>query len=136
MAKISTRVTFDKKRAAALVKAASNNALTVMGVQALQDTSQHVPHDQGTLENSGISSSDRRAVDGKFSMRWSTPYAQYLWHGDVMYGNPTNRTYGPKKISFTSALAREEWAKYAHEVYGAEWRQVYQAALRKEMRSG
>lgn len=136
MAKISTRVTFDKKRAAALVKAASNNALTVMGMQALQDTSQHVPHDQGTLENSGISSSDRRAVDGKFSMRWSTPYAQYLWHGDVMYGNPTNRTYGPEKISFTSALAREEWAKYAHEVYGAEWRQVYQAALRKEMRSG
>ncbi len=136
MAKISTRVTFDKKRAAALVKAASNNALTVMGMQALQDTSQHVPHDQGTLKNSGISSSDRRAVDGKFSMRWSTPYAQYLWHGDVMYGNPTNRTYGPEKISFTSALAREEWAKYAHEVYGAEWRQVYQAALRKEMRNG
>ena len=119
-----------------MVKAASNNALTVMGVQALQDTSQHVPHDQGTLENSGISSSDRRAVDGKFSMRWSTPYAQYLWHGDVMYGNPTNRTYGPKKISFTSALAREKWAEYAHEIYGAEWRQVYQAALRKEMRSG
>ena len=129
-------MTFDKKRAAALVKAASNNALTVMGMQALQDTSQHVPHDQGTLKNSGISSSDRRAVDGKFSMRWSTPYAQYLWHGDVMYGNPTNRTYGPEKISFTSALAREEWAKYAHEVYGAEWRQVYQAALRKEMESG
>ena len=136
MAKISTRVTFDKKRAAALVKAASNKALTVMGLQALQDTSQHVPHDQGTLDNSGISSSDQKAVDGKFTMRWSTPYAQYLWHGDVMYGNPKNRTYGPEKISFTSALAREEWAKYAHEVYGAEWRQVYQAALRKEMRSG
>lgn len=136
MAKISTRITFDKKRAAALVKAASNNALTVMGAQALQDTSPHVPHDQETLENSGISASDHRAVDGKFSMRWATPYAQYLWHGDVMYGNPTNRTYGPKKISFTSALAQEEWAKYAHEVYGAEWRQVYQAALRKEMRSG
>lgn len=136
MAKISTRVTFDKKRAAALVKAASDKALTVMGVQALHDTSQHVPHDQGTLENSGISSSDQKAVDGKFTMRWSTPYAQYLWHGDVMYGNPKNRTYGPEKISFTSALAREEWAKYAHEVYGAEWRQVYHAALRKEMRSG
>lgn len=136
MAKISTRVTFDKKRAAALVKAASNKALTVMGLQALQDTSQHVPHDQGTLENSGISSSDQKAIDGKFTMRWSTPYAQYLWHGDVMYGNPKNRTYGPEKISFTNALAREEWAKYAHEVYGAEWRQVYQAALRKEMRSG
>lgn len=134
MPKISTRVTFDKKRAAGLIKAASNNALTVMGIQALQDTSQHVPHDQGTLENSGISSSDRKAVDGKFTMRWSTPYAQYLWHGDVMYGNPTSRTYGPEKLTFTSALAREEWAKYAHEVYGAEWRKVYQAAFRKELR--
>lgn len=136
MAKISTRVTFDKKRAAGLIKAASNSALTVMGIQALQDASQYVPRDQGALENSGISSSDRKAVDGRFTMRWSTPYAQYLWHGDEMHGNPTNRTYGPEKISFTSALAREEWAKYAHEVYGAEWRQVYQVALRKEMRSG
>ena len=135
MAKISTRVTFDKKRAAALVKATSNNALTVMGVQALQDASKHVPHDQGTLEDSGLSASDRKAIEGKMHLRWATPYAQYLWHGDVMHGNPTNRTYGPEKLSFTSALAREEWAKYAHEVYGAEWRQVYQAALRKEMKS-
>ena len=126
-------MTFDKKRAAGLIKASSNNALTVMGMQALQDTSQHVPRDQDTLENSGISSSDRKAEDGKFVMRWSTPYAQYLWHGDVMYGNPTNRTYGPEKLTFTSALAREEWAKYAHEVYGSEWRKVYQAAFRKEL---
>ncbi len=139
MAKISTRVTFDKKRAAALIKAASNDALTIMGMQALQDTSKHVPvssQSEHPLKDSGISSSDRKAVDGKFNMRWATPYAQYLWHGDVMYGNPTNRTYGPKKLSFTSALAREEWAKYAHEVYGAEWRQVYQAALKRRMRQG
>lgn len=134
MAKIKTRVTFDKKRAAGLIKAASNNALTVMGVQALEDISQHVPHDQGTLEDSGLTSSDRRAVDGKLVMRWSTPYAQYLWHGDVMYGDPTNRTYGPEKLTFTSVLAREEWAKYAHDVYGTEWRKVYQAAFRKELR--
>ena len=134
MPKIKTRVTFNKKRAVGLIKAASNNALTVMGVQALEDISQHVPHDQGTLEDSGLTSSDRRAVDGKLVMRWSTPYAQYLWHGDVMYGDPTNRTYGPEKLTFTSALAREEWAKYAHDVYGTEWRKVYQAAFRKELR--
>lgn len=129
-------MTFDKKRAAALIKAASNDALTIMGMQALQDTSKHVPvssQSEHPLKDSGISSSDRKAVDGKFNMRWATSYAQYLWHGDVMYGNPTNRTYGPKKLSFTSALAREEWAKYAHEVYGAEWRQVYQAALKRRL---
>ena len=102
-----------------------------MGIQALQDVSQYVPKDQGTLENSGISDSDQRAQNGKFKLQWATPYAQYLWHGDVMYGNPKNRTYGPEKLSFTSALAREEWAKYAYEIYGEEWRQVYQAALER-----
>lgn len=131
MAKITTRVTFDRKKAASLIKAASNEALTVMGLQALWDASMHVPIDQGTLASSGISSSDRRAVDGKFTMRWATPYAQYLWHGDVMYGNPTSRTYGPEKLKFTDALSREEWAKYAHDVYGADWRKVYQAALKR-----
>lgn len=117
-----------------MIKAASNYGLTVMGNQALQDVSQYVPKDQHTLENSGLSNSDKAAVDGKFRMRWSTPYAQYLWNGEVMYGNPTSRTYGPEKLSFTSALAREEWAKYAREVHGDEWKKVYQVAMRKGLK--
>lgn len=134
MPKIQTRVSFPTSQAVEQIKASSNKALTIMGMQALQDASMHVPKDQGTLESSGISASDKKAIDGKMTLRWQTPYAQYLWHGDVMYGNPTNRTYGPEKISFTSALAREEWAKYAREVYGAEWKKVYEATLRKELR--
>lgn len=133
MPKINTRVTFDTAAAIARIKAANNAALTDMGNQALQDVSKHVPKDQGTLESSGLHSSDTQAKDGKFTMRWSTPYAQYLWHGDVMYGNPTSRTYGPEKLSFTSALAREEWAKYAKDVYGVEWEKVYKAALRRHL---
>lgn len=54
-------------------------------------------------------------------------------HDYVMYGNPTTRTYGPEKLSFTSALAREEWAKYAKEVHGEEWKKVYQAALKRRL---
>ena len=131
MPKISARVTFDKSKAVALIKATSDEALTIMGNQALQDVGQYVPKDQGVLENSGLSNSDRKAKDGKFYMRWDTPYAQYLWNGDVMYGNPGSRTYGPEKLNFTSALAREEWAKHAKEVHGEEWKKVYQAALRK-----
>ena len=131
MPKIITRVTFDKSKAVALIKAVSDDALTMMGNQALQDVGQYVPRDQGALENSGLSNSDKNAKDGKFYMRWDTPYAQYLWNGDVMYGNPGSRTYGPEKLNFTSALAREEWAKYAKEVHGEEWKKVYQAALRK-----
>ena len=96
------------------------------------DISPYVPKDQEVLRDSGLSDSDRQAKDGRFAMRWNTPYAQYLWHGDVMHGNPTNRTYGPDKISFTAALAREEWAKYASQVYGKEWEKVYPGGSEKE----
>lgn len=135
MAKIKTRVTFDRAATIARIKAASNDALTAMGHQALMDASKHVPKDQdGTLESSGESLSDKKAVEGIYTLRWNTPYARYLWHGDVMYGNPNSRTYGPEKLSFTSALAHEEWAKYAKEIYGEEWKAVYQAALKEKMR--
>ena len=134
MAKIKTRVTFDRAATIARIKAASNDALTAMGHQALMDASKHVPKDQGTLENSGLSLSDKKAVEGVYTLRWVTSYVKYLWHGDVMYGNPTSRTYGPEKLSFTSALAHEEWAKYAKEIYGEEWKAVYQAALKEKMR--
>lgn len=133
MPKISTRVTFDKVQAAAKIRAASDYGLTAMGNQALQDITQYVPQDQGTLQSSGLARSDIGAENGKFMLRWSTPYAQYLWHGDVMYGNPGNRTYGPEKLNFTSALAREEWAKYAKEVHGEEWKKVYQAAMKRRL---
>lgn len=135
MPKISTRVTFNKHKAVGLIKASSNYGLSMMGNQALQDVSQYVPKDQHVLEGSGLTNSDKTAADGKFRMKWSTPYAQYLWNGDVMYGNPANRTYGPEKLKFTAALAREEWAKYAQEVHGAEWRKVYQAAMKRRLHS-
>ena len=133
MEKTRVRVSFDKIAAIETIRAASDKALTAMGIQALQDVSQYVPKDRGTLENSGLENSDQRAQNGKFTLRWDEPYAQYLWHGKIMHGSPKTRTlddyYDP--IEFTSDLAREEWAKYAYEIYGEEWRQVYQAALER-----
>lgn len=134
MPKISTRVTFDKKAAMQRIQAANHHALTVMGNQALKDVTKHVPHDQGALQDSGITNSDKAAHDGEFILRWEEAYSRYLWHGDVMYGNPLERTYGPEKLSFTNALARAEWAKYAKEVYGQNWKKVYQAAMQRRLR--
>ena len=133
MPKISTRVTFDKKAAVTRIRAAANDGLTDMGQQALKDVTKHVPRDQGFLQDSGITNSDRQAQNLKYIMRWDEPYAQYLWHGEVMYGSPTERDYGPEKLSFTSALARMEWAKYAKDVYGDDWKKVYQEAIRRRM---
>lgn len=135
MPRISSRVTFDRQAVMTRLRAASNEALTIMGMQALKDATKHTPCDnEGILKDSGINHSDSRAENLKFTLRWDTPYARYLWHGDVMYGNPTNRTYGPEKLSFTSALAREEWAKYAKEVYGEDWKRVLQAAMKRRAR--
>lgn len=133
MPKIRTKITFDKVRARAVIKAASDEALTAMGNQALTDIFQYVPKDQGTLQSSGLSGSDMTAEAGRFALRWSTPYAQYLWHGDVMHGTPDSRDYGPEKLKFTDAMARQEWAKYAREVYGEEWKKVYETVLKRRM---
>ena len=79
MPKISTRVTFDKKAAAARIRAVANDALTVMGNQALKDVTQYVPLDQGTLQSSGLSSSDRAAHDMKFDLQWLSLI--HIWSG-------------------------------------------------------
>lgn len=131
MPKIIARTAFNRDGTLTRLRAVSNDGLTIAGYQALKDTTQYVPRDQGLLQDAGITNSDRAAHDLKYEMRWDETYAKYLWNGEVMYGNPTNRTYGPKKISFTAALARMEWAKYAKEVHGAQWKQVYQNAVKE-----
>ena len=73
--------------------------------------------------------SDKLAQNGEITLRWDTPYAQYLFHGEVMHGDPTNRTYGPEKLKFTEAIARMEWTKYAAEKYGKDWQTVFQKAM-------
>lgn len=132
MAETTVKVSFDIPAAVARLRVAANKALTITGNQALQDTTKHVPMDQGTLQNSGITFMS--VEDMEVMLRWDEPYAQYLFHGEVMYGNPTNRTYGPKKLKFTEALARMEWTKYAAEVYGKDWQAIFQAALKRGVR--
>lgn len=130
MLKVKCNVTFHRANAMAAIEAGNDRALETAGMQALKDITKHVPKDQGPLQDSGINDSDKHAENGIFILRWNTPYAQYLWHGNVMVGSPTERSYGPDKISFTSALAREEWAIYAEKVYGDNWKRVYEATLR------
>lgn len=134
MPKIKTRTTFNRPSTLTRLRAISNDGLTIMGNQALKDITKHVPRDQGILQDSGETESDKIAHDLKFELHWPGPYAQYLWNGKVMHGEPRMRTpsdYGPDLIKFTSALAHAEWAKYAKEVYGENWKKVYQAAIQK-----
>lgn len=133
MPKVSVKVNFDKKAALAKIRVASSEALEITGMQAMKDVEQYVPRDQNFLRDSGTTNSGMNE-ELVYVMRWDEPYAQYLWHGEVMKGNPVNRTYGPEKLKFTEALARMEWAKYAAELHGEDWEKVFQSALRREIR--
>lgn len=133
MPEVNVQVSLHHSATIAALRAAGNRSLAVVGNEALKDISKHVPRDQEVLRNSGLLNSDTQARDGEFILRWDTPYAQYLWHGKVMHGSPTERRYGPEKLSFTEALARMEWAKYASEVYKDRWNTIYEAAFRREL---
>lgn len=133
--RVVPKATFNKTSALTTIRSANDKALTDLGNQAIKDTDQYVPESSDpTLIKTGHTNSDKHAKNGKFRLRWSTPYARYLFKGKVMYGNPTNRTYGPKKISFTKATAKMEWAKYAAKVHKDDWQTVYQASLKERLK--
>lgn len=132
--RVVPKATFNKTSVLTTIRSDNDKALTDLGNQAIKDTDQYVPDDQHTLIDSGHTNSDKHAKNGKFRLRWSTPYARYLFKGKVMYGNPTNRTYGPKNISFTKAMAKMEWAKYAAKIHKDDWRTVYQASLKRRLK--
>lgn len=116
----------------ARIKAASDVALTVLGIQALKDANQYVPRDQGLLENSGIINSDTHAQDGVFTLRWDEPYARYQYYGVAMEGRaPKQVTDRPLK--YTKPEAKKMWAHHAQAKHGDEWNEMYQKALKEEL---
>lgn len=133
MPKIRTRVTINKSVVMAKIKAANNAGLTAMGNQILQDSNIYCPEDQHGLVNSSLIHSDKEAKNGVFQCRWVTPYARYQYYGLVMFGSPTERTYGPDKIKYTKANAQPKWAHYARAKHGDEWKEVFQAEARRVM---
>lgn len=108
---------------------AGNHALTDMRDSIIDDTNRYVPVSGGIsqdggggdLRRSAMLHSDQKAQDGKLTVRWDTPYAQYQREGLVMHGTPKTRTYGPDELHYTSAMARKEWDEYAKQQHGDEW---------------
>lgn len=113
----------------ARIREAGNQALTDMRDPIIDDINQYVPISGGisqnggggTLRESAKQHSDQEAQDGKLTVRWDTPYAQYQHGGLVMKGNPKNRTYGPEELHYTNTMARKEWTQYAEQRHQEEW---------------
>ena len=110
MPKVKVRVTLNRAAAVARIKAANADALTAAGNQALKDVTKHVPKDQGTLQSSGLSHSDKRAKEGRFVLRWSTPYACLLYTSILERNN--FRVRGNQLVELAFALGTGAFVEY------------------------
>lgn len=129
MPKINTRVTFRRASVVARIQAASKEALFAVGTQALQDSNQYCPEDQGDLLESSIVSSDFKVA----ILKWATAYARYQYYGVAMEGRaPKIKTDRPLK--YTKPDVHKMWAHHARSVHSNEWKAVYQAELRRLMK--
>lgn len=129
MAKISTRVTFNKASVRARIKAATEAALPAVSMQALKDANQYCPEDQHDLVNSSLTQSEPE----KGILRWAAVYARYQYYGVAMEGRaPKAATDRPLK--YTKSGAHKMWAHHARAQHGTEWKKVYQAELSRLMR--
>lgn len=135
--RVVPKATFNRSSTLTTIRSANDKALTDLGNRAIKDTDQYVPESSDPhLINSSHTNSDMHAQNGKFRLRWSEPYARYLWHGKIMHGSPKTRTlndyYG--SIKFTKEMAKMEWAKYAAKVHKDDWHTVYQASLKERLK--
>lgn len=125
------------------IRAASEKARGITSQQALADCNEYVPDDQDALVNSSNIHSD--ILHGK--LVWSTPYARYLYHGVLMVDPKTGSAWareGQTKVKVSPEVrlkfdkrknpkAGSHWCERAQADHGAEWRQIYETALRKEL---
>lgn len=126
MAKISTRVTFNKASVRARIKTAAEGALPTVSMQALKDANYYCPEDQHDLVNSSLTNSEPE----KGILRWATVYARYQYYGVAMEGRaPKVATDRP--LNYTKSGAHKMWTHHARAQHGNEWKQVYQAELRR-----
>lgn len=129
MAKISTRVTFNRASVRARVKAAAQDALPAVSMQALKDANLYCPKDQSDLINSSLTNSEPE----KGILRWATVYARYQYYGVAMEGRaPKVATDRPLK--YTKSGAHKMWAHHARARHGNEWKKVYQAEFSRLMK--
>lgn len=136
------KITIDTNAVKARVKAASERALKETMGQILSDCNEFCPKDQGALRDSSESHSHVISYFGEAELRlvWSTPYARYLYYGLLMVDSRTGSAWareGDRKVLTDTPLRYANgcklWCEKAREVYGEEWRLIYQNALRKEL---
>ena len=138
---MQVKVSIDKMGEIARISEKVDKALNLYQDEMVDDVNKFVPIGGGDAQNGGGGSLRRSAElnatlgesakNGELTLRWDTPYAHYQHEGLVMHGPVGNRTYGPKKLNYTSTTARAEWTKHAEKVYADNWAKAIQKLMER-----
>lgn len=132
---VDIKVSFNHTATVSRIKEASDRALVDVANQILKDCNQYTPEDQGELIRSSLSNSDTKPQDGEMTLRWSTPYARYQYYGVAMEGRPPKKTTN-RPLKYTKAGAKKLWCLFARAAHGDEWKQTYEASLKRGIKDG
>ena len=98
------RITFDKMKAAARIKAASEHITEVIAGEFLKDANYYARMDTGMLIHSSIISSDLKA--GRVA--WVTPYARRVFY----FGTPAKDKNPNARLQWAEVARVENREKY------------------------
>ena len=113
---MAVKISIDRSRVAARIKAGSAAMVRAVSEQALSDCNYFAKRDQGTLIESSQTASDLDTG----TLVWDTPYAkkQYYTGAPSLEQNPN-----------ASIL----WCEEAHDHFGQDWQKIAQKSFEKGM---
>ena len=98
--------------------------------EVLRLSSPYVPHDTGTLEDSGNLATDV----GSGEVNWNTPYARYQYYGKVMVSPSTGSTWA--KAGERKVLTDQNIRYQGGGLRGAKWFERMKADHKEEIVRG
>ena len=110
-------VKLDRAHLLARMRNGKEKAGAALCMQILDDCRSYIPHDQGTLEDSGRI----EKIGGEFSVTWNTVYAAYQYYGCW----PDGSHKITKHDTSINVNATTMWAEAARKQYGKDWEKVF-----------
>lgn len=143
---MSVSININSAQTAMRIRGASQRAVAITAQQVLADCNNYVPNDQGIL----IASSETHSDYASGTLVWSAPYARFLYHGVVMIDPKTGSPYARKgqtkvvlkperPLDFDKSSnpnAGSHWCERARADHGDDWKRIFQAALKGELKNG
>lgn len=114
--KITPIIKINTAEIAAKISRAAKESLAPVSAQVLKDSNNYAPKRQGTLIENSVTNtfSDKNISE----IRWTVPYASYVYKGLSKKGRPLRYSKYPNQN------AGKEWCKRAKAIHLKEWHKM------------